>query len=318
MWLIFAVISLLCYAFSDLLGKKHTDSGDVFASVKLIASVNALACLTGFVMYCFGLGESGIAPWQLVFQYPMILLSVVCFLLYWLFFLLSIRYVGLSVDEAVQSNFGAFYFFGLLFVNLFTGKLKTVGGLLHPCKVIPVIFIVVFTVLLPNIEVFAQRKQKKSLAKVKAERRKMVIGLTLLLLSTIFDSLDSLFATMVLEDGNIGIADYMQTIYFIQGLTFIMLSVFVMIKTKKVFIPFVNCGKQSGMYAVVAMLSSVFYFLSCSYDAVRTGVLFIAYPIVPIVGAKILLKEKYTVRQNVIIWAITVSAILFCIADSVL
>lgn len=51
------------------------------------------------------------------------------------------------------------------------------------------------------------------------------------------------------------------------------------------------------------------------FDAVRTSIFFVAYPIFSIFTARIFLKERYTLKQYICIGAITLAAIVFCAMD---
>lgn len=240
------------------------------------------------------------------------------FILYWFLFLLSMRYVGLTVDEAVSGAFGVFYFVGLLLVHLVSGRLAAVRDMLHPLRLIPILLVLVFTVLLPNIEVIAHREDPNLREMAKSERRRTVLGLLILLAALALDSVDSLVTTLVCDETDIGTVDYIMTSFFSASIALVPFAVYYRVKNRRWFIPFRRGSRRAVRYAAPAMLSSVLYMAASSFDAVRTGILFLAYPIVPILGAKLFLKEKYTRRQNFCIWTVTLAAIAFCAVDPLL
>lgn len=318
MWFVFAVAALLAYAAADLCGKKCIDLGNAATPMELLITSEALLVIVSFALYASGLGESGLPPWKLLWNNPLIFLNLVSYIGYWLLFLLSMRYVGLTVDEAVSGSFGVFYFVGLLFLNLVCGKLDAVRDVLHPLRLIPVLIVLAFDILLPNVEVIASRKDKALQKMAKTDRRRAVIGLLILFAALALDSVDSLVTTLVFDEGNIGTLDYIMTTFFSASITLVLFSAAFRMKYGRWHIPFSRGGKNAFFYAAASMASSVLYSTASSYDAVRTGILLLTYPIVPILGARILLKEKYTWRQYVCIWTITLAAIAFCAADALL
>jgi len=318
MWLILSLLSLLAFAAADMLGKKNMDSGSETAQLEMLVSYEAMAIVTGAVLWALGLGESGHSPWQLIAEHPLLWATQLTSLLYWLLFLFSMRYVGLSMEEAVSGAFGVFYFVGLLVVSLLTGRLSAVSDMLHPLRLVPIILVLLFSALLPNTEVIAQKRVGNLTAKTKAERRRVIVGLLILLLGTAFDSADSLVVTLIFDGGSLGTVDYIIASQLINAPAMIVFLIMLRVKRHRWFVPFVHGGKYALGFAVFMLLSMILYMFSASMDAVRTGIIFIAYPIVPIIGAQILLKERYSWRQALCIWVITLSSIAFCIADYLL
>ncbi len=318
MWLVFAALSLFLYAVTDIFGKKSINAGNAYTPMELCVIVSALSFVISIALYVFGFGESGMTPWQILHLHPLILVNILCFFLYWIFYLLSMKFIRLSISEAISSSSGVLYFVGLIFINLCLGKLPAVREMLHPLRLIPVILVLTFIFLYPSAELSERKNTVTDGTVRKKNRHSYFVGILILLISLFLDSLDSLITTLIIDEGTIGIVDYIMTSYFCVIFPALILFVFLCIKRKKLFIPMKNNPARSAGYAVSALLSSQLYIFASYYDAVRTGILFIIYPIVPIIGAKVFLKEKSTRRQNMCIWIITLSAIAFCISDNLL
>jgi len=318
MWLFFAVLSLFFYAAADIFGKKSVNEGDVLTPTELFVSSTTLYVFAGVVLYVLRLGESGLAPWQLVWQNPLIIVNVLCYFLQGVLYLLSMRYIKLSIAEAISGSSAVFYFVGLLLLNVVLGKFPAAREMLHPLRLIPILLVVLFIVLYPNVEQIGAKRTGEALADFKQNRRRFCVGLFLLLLSQVFDSCDSLMTGLLIDKGTIGAVDYMIMGSLTSAFVVMGMSVFLRIQRGKWFIPFVGNTRFSNGYCVAAYVSSVLFIVASYRDAVRTGILFLAYPIVPIIGAKVFLKETYTWRQNVCIWTITASAIAFCALDYLL
>lgn len=315
MWLIFAFLALLAFASADLLGKKKVDSGKSSAPMEMLLSVLVLAFFIGLVLLAFGWGESGDTPWRLLWNHPLLLANQLCFLMYWLLYLVSFRHIGLALESAVSGANGILYFFGLLVINAVSGKLSAVNDVFHPVRLIPVLLVLTFTFLFPNIELFACHGSEDLRGKKTQERHRTVIGLLILFAGLLFDAGDTLITTLIFDDTGIGIMDFVMTSYFLMILPIGLFSLLLRRKNGKWFIPFKNGEQYSICYPCVVILSSLLYLYASSLDAVKTGILFIAAPVFPIIGAELVLKEKYTWRQNLCIWMIAIAAIAFGAAD---
>jgi len=305
MWLIFAVLSMLAYAATDLLGKRKVDTGTTWTAVELLVSSSVLAFAAGLVLFACGFGESGRAPWVILAEEPIVLVSVICFCAYWFLCLLSFRYVGLSVDAAIGGMDGIVFFCGIMLVNLFFGKLDAAREMLHPARLVPILVALSCAFLLPRMETSP------------AARWRTVVGMLIMLLALVLDGGgDSLITAVVFDEGRVGLVDYMiaswcGTLPMIVGL-----SLLLRLKRGRWFVPFRGENGALG-YAVLAVLSSVAYLAASSHDAVRTGIVFVAAPVFTLLAARVFLKERYTMRQNLCIWTIVIAAIAFCIADQI-
>lgn len=318
MWLLFSVLSLCAYTVADLSGKKCVDKGNKYTPIEMMISLGIVLFGIGAAMYLFRLGESGETPWGIISRCPLLLVNLLSGVLYLVLFSLSMRFVGLSVIEAVSGASGVFYFVGLFLTNAVTGKLLSVHEMLHPLRLIPIILVLLFTALLPNVQAIGTKTPRSAAMTAMPTRRNAVIGLAVLLLAIGFDALDSIVTAYVSEEKCIGLMDYIIASFTSSAVPALLLFLFLRIKTGKWFIPFSTNRKAFAGYAVFSALAILLFMISSSCDATRTGILFISYPIISILGAKLFLKEKYTVMQNICIWFIALASIAFCISDYVI
>jgi len=306
MWLAFAVLSMLAYAATDLLGKRKVDAGTVGTAAELLLSSMVLAFAAALVLFACGFGESGRAPWTILKDEPIVLASTFCFVSYWLLGLFSFRYLGLSVDAAISGTGGIVFFCGILLVNLLSGKMAAAREMLHPARLVPILVALVGVFLLPRIE------------KSPALRRRTAIGMLIILLAMLFDGGgDSLITAIVFAEGRVGLVDYMLASWFSMLPAVLIFSFALRWMRGRWFVPFRRRDGTLG-YSVLAMFSSVTYLVASSHDAVRTGVVFIVAPVFTMIAAHVVLKERYSLRQNLCIWAVAIAAIAFCVADQML
>jgi len=301
---------------ADIVGKKAVES-DALAPLKLRISVMTVSSVLGLLMYFLGLGESGLAPWMLLFEHPMIIVAVICIVLSEFLYVFSLHYVGMAIMEAISSLEGIVISLGLVVINLIFGKLNAVQDMLIPARLILICLIILFAVFLPNINTMANRK-KGILAETAKEKRRTVIGVMIVLLAVVLGCGDSLIGDTLLDSGVIGAVDMTMTVYFcmLVPLPFFCFALHRKSKTEK--LPFRIVNRYSILYSILFVTQIFMGILAVSFDAVRSEIMYLAYPVMAILGARIVLKEKYSARQSVCIWMITISAILFCVIDNIL
>lgn len=305
MWLLFAILSMLAYAATDILSKRWVDAGSAWMPLELLASSTAMAFAAGLVLFACGLGESGRAPWAILAQEPLVFATSLCFVSYWLLGLVSFRYLGLSVDASIGGTNGIVFFVGMLLVHLLTGRLAATQEMLHPARIVPILVVLAGIFLLARME------------KTPEARRRTVVGTLLVVLAMIFDGVDSLVTAVVFDAGRIGPVDFMIAGWVASFPLVAALLVFLRAKAGVWVVPFRGGAGMVG-YAALSVSTSVLYLVASSHDAVRTGLVFVVAPVFTLVGARLFLKERYSLWQNVCIWTIVIAAIAFCIIDQML
>lgn len=305
MWLLFAILSMLAYAATDILGKRKVDSGGMFTPVELFAGCLALSFVGSLVLYACGLGESGAAPWTLLVHEPLVVVSVLCCTLYWVLCLISYRSLGLSVEAALGGSDAIVFFLGTLLLHFLFGRLGAAREMLHPARLIPIVIALTGAFLLPRLE------------KVEKVRRRTVVGMLILFLALVFDGGNTLITAIILDEQRMGPVDCLISSWLAALPFCVALLVGLRFARGRWFVPFRRDG-QALVYAVLVCLAIVTYLIASSYDAVRAGLAFVAAPVFTLIGARIFLKEHYPLRQNLCIWTIILAAIAFCLADALI
>lgn len=316
MWMIFAILSMILCAAGEVLGKKVVREHSAVIPLMAYATSSLFCFISAIVMWLGGLGESGASPVQLLTENPLIILAAASTFLAAILTLVAFRYIGVSVEAVISGVSAVFLFLGLVSINVFTGKLESVKELLAPGRLIPVIFIIAFIFCLARTD----GKSENALPKPERKHTDMLIGILIMLLSCVFDASDSLIVSYCVADDQIGAMDYYIAADFIDILFGAGCFAAAVLKAKKTRVSFRECAKAIPVMVVMGILgvgAMYTYLAGSGYDAVKLAMLFIAYPIVPLIGARVFLKEKYTVRQYLCIFGIAAASIVFCLMDYV-
>jgi len=315
MWILFVVLSMLCYLAYSLFAKYSVSKDELLGPYRIRISI----CLAGFismiVIMVFDLGESGLAPYEILIKNPFVLCNSLVVFFSEFLYLFARRYVGISIEDSVSGIYAPLFFLCTVGVNLIFGKLSKVKYMLVPVKLIPILIMVIGILLLPNTEIIGKIRNKSYTNEQIVNRKKIIFGIIIVLFAVFCDIAASVFSMLAFEDGELGYIDYLYSLFFACTVYGIFLLVF--IKSKKHEIKRI-CNKDFAYsigFSVLFMAYSFLEVTALSFDAVSTNILWVSYPIVPIIASRIILKEKYTKLQYLCIGLIFISSIAFCVGD---
>lgn len=314
MWVIFAVLSMALCAACELFSKKVVLKNSAIGPLTVYSAASFFCFLSAIILWLAGLGESGASPVGILAEHPLIILSTVSTFLASFLTFIAFRYIGVSVEAVISGVSSVFLFLGLLCINAFTGKLESVKEILPPGRLIPIIFIIAFIFCLSKTDA----GNENTLPKKERKHTVMLSGILIMLLSCLFDASDSLIVSYCVGDGQVGVMDHYIATNFMDLLFGAGCFAAAMRLFKKERIPFGTYVKSIpamvavGIFSIGSMLT---YLIGSGYDAVKFAILYIAYPAVPLLGARVFLKEKYTLKQYLCIFGIAAASIVFCLMD---
>ena len=315
MWMILAILSMVLCATGEMLSKKIVQEDTVIGPSMAYFATSLFGFLSAIIMWIIGIGESGASPVGILIENPLIILSTASTFLSSLLGLVALRYIGVSVGASFSGVSSIFLFLGFVGINFFTGKLESVKDILAPTRLIPIILIIVFIFLLSKTDVAVDETEKN-----KKKTGAMLTGVLLLLVACAFDASDSLIVSYCVGDNQVGSIDYYIATSFMDILFGVGCFVMAIIKLKNTHILYKELYRKAPSMVILGILSiscMLTYFIGSSYDAVKVAMLYIAYPIVPLIGARIFLKERYTAKQYFCIFGIAIASIIFCLMDYV-
>ena len=315
MWMILAILSMVLCATGEMLSKKIVQEDTAIGPSMAYFATSLFGFLSAIIMWIIGIGESGASPVGILIENPLIILSTASTFLSSLLGLVALRYIGVSVGASFSGVSSIFLFLGFVGINFFTGKLESVKDILAPTRLIPIILIIVFIFLLSKTDVAVDETEKN-----KKKTGAMLTGVLLLLVACAFDASDSPIVSYCVGDNQVGSIDYYIATSFMDILFGVGCFVMAIIKLKNTHILYKELYRKAPSMVILGILSiscMLTYFIGSSYDAVKVAILYIAYPIVPLIGARIFLKERYTAKQYFCIFGIAIASIVFCLMDYV-
>ena len=315
MWMILAILSMVLCATGEMLSKKIVQEDTAIGPSMAYFATSLFGFLSAIIMWIIGIGESGASPVGILIENPLIILSTASTFLSSLLGLVALRYIGVSVGASFSGVSSIFLFWGFVGINFFTGKLESVKDILAPTRLIPIILIIVFIFLLSKTDVAVDETEKN-----KKKTGAMLTGVLLLLVACAFDASDSLIVSYCVGDNQVGSIDYYIATSFMDILFGAGCFVMAIIKLKNTHILYKELYRKAPSMVILGILSiscMLTYFIGSSYDAVKVAMLYIAYPIVPLIGAGVFLKERYTAKQYFCIFGIAIASIIFCLMDYV-
>ena len=316
MWMIFAISSMVFYAMEEVVGKRIVRENTTSGSWMVYSMASLFTFSSAVVMWILGMGESGQAPIYILMENPLILLNSISTCLASLLVFVAFKYIGVSIEASISGISSIFLFLGLVSINVFTGKLEAVKELFSPGRLIPIIAIIILIFLLSKTDEIAVDEAIKN----KKKRTAMLTGILIVLVACIFDASDSLIFAYCISEKPIGEIDYYMAVNLPNLFYGLFSCIMAVVLSKKANYKFQFTRKSVLLLVLIGVFDIsclITYVIGSGYDAVKFAMLYIAYPIVPLIGARIFLKERYTAKQYFCIFGIAIASIVFCLMDYV-
>ena len=308
MAVIFTLLSMLLASGEDLLEKKAVTSKTEEALKTLVWYSMFNAVVTCLVI-AFGMDEAALMPHELVAKNPAVLLSPVLNCLTLLFALLAYKYVGVSVRNSFSNVDGFFFIVLLMIFYSVTGKASFAVRLFTPSAMIGTVLIITAAIVYPNIN--PHRNEEKELPSTGDKDKKMlVIGIILAVTAAFFDGSESLVSSYLIGDDVVDSMDYIAMLTLTQTVIGFVLWIGMSIRYKKIYNPFRKTEKIRCISQLLSLIADLLYVFALSDDALIGVILWNAFPILDILGARIFLKEKLTRLQYAILFMLLTGAVL--------
>lgn len=296
MWFVYAIITLLFWAFADLFYKKGAKEEDKYSHLKT-------GIMVGFVMGLYA------TVYLIVKDVKFEFIDVIKYLPVSFFYIASmvigykgLRYIELSISSPIQNSSGVIT--ALLLFIIF----KEVLGVLD---IIGIIIIAIGVILLSIVE-----NSSKETKKIDSKK---IVGMAALLFPFLYCILDGMGTfldaiyldklELVTED--VALIAYEYT-FFIYGLILFIYLKF--IKKEKVGI---KKDKEKLTAAIFETIGQFFYVFAVSSNSTLSIPIIASYSIVSILLSRIFLKEKLLKKEYIAVFVVIVGILILGISEGI-
>ncbi len=310
MAVIFTLLSMLMTCGADLFEKKSVSSRteEVLKTLIWYGIFNALLLCA---VLLFGLDETSLPPHELILRHPVIILSPLLNYTCLFFALAAYKYVGVSVRNSFGNLDGIFYVILLLFYHLMTGNAGFAVRLFNPLAVIGLILVIGAGLFYPHIKGY---REDSGTEDRKSQKSVLIFGIIIALTAAFFDGAESMVTSVLIGDEIVDSMDYIAASALIQVVITFFIWIYLWIKNKKPHNPFRKTEKNRFISELCGLASDVFYVFALSDDALLGIILWNAFPVLDIIGARIYLKEKLSRLQYLVLIMMISGAVFVCIA----
>ena len=315
MWLLFVTLAIIMWAATSLLYKTGVHDGKE-DHICLKYSV----CI-GVVFFAIALvylltRDEPFTIWQSAVRYwPMTAFGVVYAIIN------TISFNGyihneVTVESPVEGISGGTSTILLIIAYLALGRVNSISELLTPIRTAGILVIMVGIILLAMVRNREMREDGR-------RRGWMTRGLGTLVFPLIFsvgDALETIVSGVCL-DTTYGYAMPEGDSIIIVGMIYAAFAlgfwIYIWLKEKKPYNPFTRRSAPRILGAVTDNIGIVFYSYAMALNSVSTDPLLAVYPILVMIGGRILMKEKLSAAQYVLLIGIVAGSVMV-IADTVL
>ena len=227
-------------------------------------------------------------------------------------------YNEITVESPVEGISGGTSTILLIIAYLALGRVDSVFELLTPLRTAGILVILISIILLATVRNKAQRLNSKN-----QNARWMSRGLGTLIFPVLFSVVDALetIVTGLCLDTTYGYAMPEGDSVIIIGMEYAVFAlgcwIYIYLKEKKVYNPFTKKSAPRILGALADNVGIVFYSYAMAMNSVSTDPLLAVYPIFVMIGGRILMKEKVSVLQYILLLGIVAGSVMV-IAGTVL
>ncbi len=310
MWLILAIIAMLCWSGSDFFSKLGSRPEDKYSHWKMVIAVGFVMGIHAFYEIATG---TPITFQDIIYYLP----ASAMYILSMIFGYVSLRYIELSVSSPICNSSGAIAaILCFLVLGQTVDELSTIG-----------IVIVSLGVVFLGFAEYTEDAEAKARRQLNANRKytKSVLAILLPVLYCLIDALGTFFDAVILEEGNTfmtNVFHYLEedTANVAYELTFLFMAVvafiwvFIIKKQKLSGLKFKEEGPKA-LGAICETAGQFAYIFALSANAVGAAPIICAYCVVSSVWSTIFLKERLSWKHYVSLIAVFGGIIVMGIAE---
>lgn len=298
----------------DLFEKKSI-SGKTDEALKTMVWYGIFNALLFCVIMLFARGEMTFLPHELIIQKPAVLLVPVIIALCLFFSLLAYKYVGVSVRNTFVNTEGLFFVIIIVIYHLLTGNAQHATRLFSLNMNIGLIFLIGAGFVYPFIK-DAKKEERKNIASDLSKNTKKVLitGIIMAIISGFFDGSEAAVSSVLLGDDVVGSTEYICMLSLVSVIISVFVFIYLSVKEKAIYNPFRKTEKNRCISQFLRLAGDFCYIFAISEDAVLGIILWSAFPVLDIIGARIFMKEKLRALQYLVLLIMIIGAVLISLS----
>ncbi len=315
LWLLFALLAMLCWGFTDLFNKLSVDKKGSLYSIKL---ATCTGLFMGVLFICLlPFSESGMSVRRLFVTYIDFAPAAVLYIVSIVISFIGLRYLELSIISPVENASGGLTMLLLFIFYLATGRANSVWQVVSPVGLVGALLITTGIVALFCV----QKKLTRADAALPIEQRKYRLGALALIFPLVICLADALSTVIdaVLLDAETGVGIGQVDYLILYSLAFFAISVilwiYLLVHFKKPYNPFQKSERTKCGSALGEMLANIFYVAAIANNPVLAAPIVSAYCIVSLILSRIFLKEKLAKPQYTCIAAVVAGIVIICLSE---
>lgn len=297
----------------DLYEKKAVSS-DIEEALKTLIWYGIYNVIVLCVLLFFGMDETSLLPHELIMNKPTVILSPICSYTCLFFALAAYKYVGVSVRNTFANMEGLFYVLFLVIYYLLTGNAGFAARLFTPSMAIGLILILGVTLIYPSLHNPQEKLGQEAPKSVRSGRTVLIIGMSLAVTSAVFDGADSFVSSVLIGDRVVDSVEFVASNTLIQSVISVIIWICLWIRNKKMYNPFRKTEKYRFISQTFSVAGDLLYIFALSGDALVSVLLWNVFPILDILGARFLMKEKLTRIQYLVLITLIIGGVLVSIS----
>ena len=314
MAIVFTLLSMLMVCGEDLYEKKAVSSR-VEEALKTLVWYGIFNALVLCALLLFGMDETSLMPHELILNKPVVLLNPICSYTCLFFALAAYKYVGVSVRNTFANVDGLFYILFLVIYHVLTGSAGFAARLFTPTMAIGLILILGVTILYPSLKGHQEEEQGRQASEPAGlSKTALKIGIALAIVSALFDGADSFVSSVLIGDHIVDSTGFIAANALVQVIISVFVWIYLGIRHKRIYNPFRKTEKYRFVSQAFSATGDLLYIFALSGDALLGVILWNAFPVLDILGARILMKEKLTRTQYLVLFMLIIGAVLVSIS----
>lgn len=318
---VFTFLSMVITCGSDLCEKKSVSSKTEEA-MKTLVWYGMFNMILVVLVILFVMDESSLMPHELIAQKPVVLLSPALNFLCLFFALIAYKYVGVAVRNTFANTDGLFFIITLVLYHFVTGNAEHATRMFNPVTLAGLVLVLGSGLIYPNIKGLQDNRSSEGESDSLAvswntggtPKKMMILGIVMSLISAFFDGTQSVVDSVILGDEVADSVDYICVLSLTQVVMGFILWIVLWIINKKPYNPFRKSEKFRFLGQLLSVVSDLLYVLAVSDDALLGIILWSVFPIFDILGARILLKEKLSVKQYLVLLTMIIGGVFISLS----